>query len=194
MLVSSRAFGLKIDGENSMGLVPYADMINHSYDRKHCKYSFDEERNGIVYEALDEIPENIEITSSYGSKCNSRFFMSYGFINSNNEDYNQVPLLSYLDTEEFTFKYKVEAINKPKEPVTTYYDSYDEYVESFKKEVEELSVVNGKSFEVFRVVNNLDSPAMKEFISWLRFVHHSGNPRILNEYADKYIGEGAAES
>lgn len=41
---------------------------------------------------------------------------------------------------------------------------------------------------MFRVVNNLDDQVMKDFISWLRFVHHSGNPRELNEYADKYLG------
>ena len=34
MLVSSRAFGFQVDGESSMGLIPFADMLNHSYDRK----------------------------------------------------------------------------------------------------------------------------------------------------------------
>ena len=195
MLVSSRAFGMKIDGKNSMGLIPYADMLNHSYERKQTKYSFDEERNGFVFEALNEIPENIEITNTYGKKCNSRFFIGYGFINSTNEDHNTVPLLSFLDTEEFTFKYKVEAINKPKEPESTSgsgsYDEADkkpEWLQSFNKELEDLTVVEGKSFQVFRVVNNLDDQVMKDFISWLRFAHHSGNPRELNEYADKYLG------
>ena len=89
-----------------MGLIPFADMLNHSYDRKQTNYSFDEERNGFKFEALQDIPKNLEITTSYGSKCNSRYFMSYGFVNLNN-CYNQVPLLSYLNSDDHLYKYKV---------------------------------------------------------------------------------------
>lgn len=67
-----------------MGLIPFADMLNHSYERKQTNYSFDAERNGFKFEALQDIPENIEITTTYGSKCNSRYFMSYGFVPESN--------------------------------------------------------------------------------------------------------------
>ena len=47
---------------------------------------------------------------SYGKKCNSRFFLNYGFINLNN-DANEVPLKVYYNEDDPLIKVKKEMIN-----------------------------------------------------------------------------------
>ena len=50
---------------------------------------------------------------SYGKKCNSRFFLNYGFINLNN-DANEVPMLVYLNKNDQAFDVKLKLINETK--------------------------------------------------------------------------------
>ena len=50
---------------------------------------------------------------SYGKKCNSRFFLNYGFINLNN-DANEVPMLVYLNKNDPSFDVKLKLINETK--------------------------------------------------------------------------------
>ena len=88
MLVSSRSFYFQQEGEKTLGLVPYADMLNHSNDSKPTHFFLDEVSNGFRVETLKEIPQNTEITTSYGQKCNSTFFMNYGFVNQHNQGFN----------------------------------------------------------------------------------------------------------
>jgi len=60
--------------------VPLADMINHSRP-SNADYYYDNTDDCLVLEALEDIPMGKEVTINYGRKCNSRFFMNYGFIN-----------------------------------------------------------------------------------------------------------------
>lgn len=90
MMVSSRIFGMNIDGKKTDGFVPMADMLNHKRP-KQTSWTYSDEKHGFVIEALKDIGRNEQVYDSYGKKCNSRFFLNYGFIVENN-DGNEVPL------------------------------------------------------------------------------------------------------
>jgi len=78
LVVITRIFGLVIDDVKTDGLVPMADMLNHRRPRE-TKWTYSQKRRGFLITALQGIGENAEIFDSYGRKCNSRFFVNYGF-------------------------------------------------------------------------------------------------------------------
>jgi histone-lysine N-methyltransferase SETD3 len=91
----------------------------------------------------------MEVYDSYGKKCNSRFFLNYGFINLNN-DANEVPLIVFLNKEDPGYDIKMKLINEQ----TKYHIK-------------------------FRVVENLEEKVMQEFLSWLRYVEYDGDLALL---------------
>ena len=95
MAVSSRIFGMEIDGVTTDGFVPLADMLNHRRPRQ-TSWTYDQERGGFTIEALEDIQRGEEVMDSYGRKCNYRFLLNYGFVNRNN-DADEYPLKLALD-------------------------------------------------------------------------------------------------
>jgi len=89
MGVSSRIFGMQIEGNKTDGFVPLADMLNHRRPRQ-TTWSYEDSKNGFVIEAMEDIERGLEVMDSYGKKCNSRFLLNYGFIVRNN-DANEYP-------------------------------------------------------------------------------------------------------
>jgi len=93
MAVITRIFGLMIKGVKTDGLVPYADMLNHKRPREHnetdTRWTFDDTMNGFTITALREINRGEQVYDSYGRKCNSRFFVNYGFALEDNEEDNE---------------------------------------------------------------------------------------------------------
>jgi histone-lysine N-methyltransferase SETD3 len=85
LVVITRIFGLVIKGNKTDGLVPYADMLNHKRPRE-TKWTFDDDRYGFLITSLKTIQRGEQIFDSYGRKCNSRFFVNYGFALDENED------------------------------------------------------------------------------------------------------------
>ena len=55
MMVSSRIFGIVVNGVKTDGFVPYADMLNHKRPRQTTWYYCDQ-RKGFIIEACDDIP------------------------------------------------------------------------------------------------------------------------------------------
>lgn len=109
MMVSSRIFGMNILGKKTDGFVPMADMLNHKRP-KQTSWTYSDEKNGFVIEALKDIPRNEQVYDSYGKKCNSRFFLNYGFIVENN-DGNEVPIKVYYPESDDKKDMKKEMIN-----------------------------------------------------------------------------------
>jgi len=109
MMVSSRIFGMNIDGKKTDGFVPMADMLNHKRP-KQTSWTYTDEKQGFVIEALKDIDRNEQIYDSYGKKCNSRFFLNYGFIVENN-DGNEVPLKIFYPESDSKKDMKKEMIN-----------------------------------------------------------------------------------
>ena len=109
MMVSSRIFGMNINGKKTDGFVPMADMLNHKRP-KQTSWTYSDEKNGFVIEALQAIDRNEQVYDSYGKKCNSRFFLNYGFIVENN-DGNEVPIKVYYPDSDEKKDMKKEMIN-----------------------------------------------------------------------------------
>ncbi len=109
MMVSSRIFGMNIGGKKTDGFVPMADMLNHKRP-KQTSWTYTDEKHGFVIEALKDIERNEQVYDSYGKKCNSRFFLNYGFIVENN-DGNEVPLKIYYPESDTKKDMKKEMIN-----------------------------------------------------------------------------------
>lgn len=159
MMVSSRIFGITVHGVKTDGFVPYADMLNHRRPRQTTWY-YSDEREGFIIEACDDIVRGDQVYDSYGQKCNSRFFLNYGFINQPN-DANEVPIIVTLDKEKDQVAYdiKMQLISKTKD------------------------------FQKFRVVENLEEKVMKEFISWLRYAEFDGDMAQLYLYKNEALIE-----
>lgn len=109
IMVSSRIFGITVNGVKTDGFVPFADMLNHRRPRQTTWY-YSEEKQGFVIDACDDIARGSQVYDSYGRKCNSRFFLNYGFINLNN-DANEVPLQLALDKNDPGYEVKLKLIN-----------------------------------------------------------------------------------
>ena len=90
MLVSSRIFGIEINNIATDTLVPLADMLNHSTNNQ-THWGYNELNSGFVIESSTRVKRGNEIYDSYGNKCNSRFFLNYGFILEDNKN-NEVPI------------------------------------------------------------------------------------------------------
>ena len=108
MAVSSRIFGMEIDGKTTDGFVPLADMLNHSRPRQ-TSWTYDQKRSGFVVEAMESIPKGVQVMDSYGKKCNSRFLLNYGFIVRNN-DADEYPFIVKLNPNDGLFEPKKEAL------------------------------------------------------------------------------------
>ncbi|MCQ2820174.1 MAG: SET domain-containing histone-lysine N-methyltransferase [archaeon] len=94
MLVGSRIFGVTINDISTDIIVPYADMLNHKEPRE-THWTFNQKKNAFMVDAEMEIDTGKEVFYSYGRKCNSRFFLNYGFTIENNPD-NEYPLKIYI--------------------------------------------------------------------------------------------------
>lgn len=152
MAVSSRVFGIKTYGRKTDCLCPLADMINHKRPRQ-TQWYFSDNLDSFVMQAIDDIEEGCEIFDSYGKKCNSRFFLNYGFIIRNNES-NEYP----FSLEDIDKKLKFYSM------INTNDDNLDKF--------ENLKIDEKKSdqelLKIFRLKCNLDDQVFDEFLSYLR--------------------------
>ena len=78
ILVGSRIFGYNKYGEETSGIVPYIDMINHSFEPNTTWY-FDNNSDSFVLVSTERIPANKEIVDNYGTKNNLELLLYYGF-------------------------------------------------------------------------------------------------------------------
>ena len=83
IIVDSRAFNYEKKSKDETGLVPYADLLNHSNNCNTTWY-FDDSRNAFIVKATKDIKKNTEIYDSYGEKSNLKLVTYYGFSIKNN--------------------------------------------------------------------------------------------------------------
>jgi len=88
--VITRVFGFEVKGRKTEGLVTMADMLNHKRPNE-TSWTFDDSRNAFTITTTKRLLKSAQVFDSYGRKCNSRFFVNYGFALDFNED-NQVAL------------------------------------------------------------------------------------------------------
>lgn len=99
LVIITRIFGMVIDGQKTEGLVPMADMLNHKRPRQ-TKWTYVAARRGFVITTLQAVGRGMEVFDSYGRKCNSRFFVNYGFVPEVNEDNEAVLTFTTDETSE----------------------------------------------------------------------------------------------
>jgi histone-lysine N-methyltransferase SETD3 len=82
-IVGSRNFGINIHGVSRTALVPLSDMLNHDSNPK-VKWGFDNKDDFFKMKSNESFKKNIAITDTYGKKCNSQYFLYYGFTQPDN--------------------------------------------------------------------------------------------------------------
>ena len=87
IIVDSRTFNYEKKRKDESGLVPYADLLNHSNDCN-TTWAFDDSKNAFVVLATKDIKKNTEIYDSYGEKSNVKLVLYYGFSIKNNPHSN----------------------------------------------------------------------------------------------------------
>jgi len=82
--ICSRIFSYTKHNKEENGLVPYADLLNHSEDPNTTWY-YDDKKEVFVVEATKDIKKKEEIYDTYGNKTNMQLIMYYGFSIKNNK-------------------------------------------------------------------------------------------------------------
>ena len=85
ILVCSRVFGYIKNNKEETGLVPYADLFNHS-QKSNTTWYFDDNLDCFILKATSDIKKNSEIYDSYGEKTNDELLLYYGFTIKNNKN------------------------------------------------------------------------------------------------------------
>lgn len=81
------------ENDKEEALVPFADMLNHQNpDCTSSEWFFNTSTQCFEIRSRSIIPKGKEVFDSYGFKCNSRFFVNYGFTLPSNSEYNQCDL------------------------------------------------------------------------------------------------------
>lgn len=83
VLVGSRNFGIRIDGIKRVAMVPASDMLNHS-PNPNVQWYYDNNKDSFIMKSNHSISNHVEITDTYGNKCNSEMLLYYGFALPNN--------------------------------------------------------------------------------------------------------------
>ena len=110
ILVCSRVFGYEKRNLDEVGLVPYADLFNHSND-SNTQWYFSDIKNAFILEATKNIKKGNEIYDSYGNKTNMELLMYYGFTIPNNKN-SIVNMHHEKDVYEFNYDTKVKQNEK----------------------------------------------------------------------------------
>jgi len=84
-IASSRCFRMEINGRKTGGLVPMADMLNHRHPEE-TGWRYDNGADSFVITARKDFAPGESVHDSYGRRCNSEFFMHYGFCLEENKD------------------------------------------------------------------------------------------------------------
>jgi histone-lysine N-methyltransferase SETD3 len=76
--VATRIFAFEIDGRQTQGMVPFADLLNHRKPAQ-VDYAFNNDARCFQMRSLTALRAGEAVHDSYGRKCNSRYFVNYGF-------------------------------------------------------------------------------------------------------------------
>ena len=82
-LIGSRNFGIQVNGKNRVAMIPFADMLNHDASPS-TKWYYSQQSGCFHMDMNKSVNSGIEITDTYGKKCNSNYLLFYGFVLPNN--------------------------------------------------------------------------------------------------------------
>ena len=142
-------------------------MINHRCP-KLSEWSYNSGEGGYVLNAFDRIEEGVELFDSYGKKCNSRFFINYGFLEQSEESH------------EYVFSLALAAGSVPGYEEKVRVHEYLQHVQKLRlvcsMDYEEETVIKGMRFWV--------AEGEKEMKAWKEFVETRGK-----EWTDKVLAD-----
>jgi histone-lysine N-methyltransferase SETD3 len=127
--IVSRVFHIAYDdNKTTQGIVPMADMLNHSKEPG-TKWSFVPNEDAFIISSDKFLIKDKEVFDTYGAKCNSRYLVNYGFTLSDNQENNQAAI--FIDPVKILSN-KNSVLNESKLKIlgnnsTTIDDSYCEY-------------------------------------------------------------------
>ena len=78
IITSSRVYSIKIHGEPSLAMVPYADLFNHKVP-KDTSWFYDDETDCFTVKAIKDVKKGVEVYDTYGNKGNTDLLLFYGF-------------------------------------------------------------------------------------------------------------------
>eukprot|EP00301_Raphidiophrys_heterophryoidea_P002780 c11288_g1_i1.p1 GENE.c11288_g1_i1~~c11288_g1_i1.p1 ORF type:complete len:522 (-),score=145.23 c11288_g1_i1:598-2163(-) len=91
LIVQTRAFGMHIDGRVVVGIVPFADMLNHN-PRAKIAWKFDHTVNVFRMYTEEPYKKGDQVYNNYGPRSNRRLLLDFGFtIDDNPYDFVEVP-------------------------------------------------------------------------------------------------------
>lgn len=104
LVTITRIFGFDIKGLKTSGLVPLADMLNHKKpdgvtNKMDTHWEFNDKKYGFLITARKNIKKDKEIYDSYGFKCNTRFFVNYGFTLEEDNSQDDESYITVLGSE-----------------------------------------------------------------------------------------------
>ena len=158
LVVITRIFGLVVAGNKTDGLVPMADMLNHKRPRE-TSWTFDDARGSFTITSLKPMARGEQIFDSYGRKCNSRFFVNYGFSLEDNED-NQIAVYLGLPRDDPHYAMKCRYLGGPRA---------------------------GAQLQRFQIPVDYKEKATKEAFSFLRFAHAKDSELLLLSSEEKEL-------
>ena len=158
LVVITRIFGLVVSGNKTDGLVPMADMLNHKRPRE-TSWTFDDSRGSFTITSLRPMLRGEQIYDSYGRKCNSRFFVNYGFSLDDNED-NQIAVWVGLQRDDAHYAMKCRYMGGPRA---------------------------GAQLQRFQIPVDYKEKAAKECFSFLRFAHAKDSELLLLSSEEKEV-------
>lgn len=105
-VVLTRIFGITVDGQDTSSLVPMADMLNHKYPAE-TYWTFDQDREAFTITSQKDFVADEQVYDSYGRKCNTEFFMNYGFVPEEANPNNECKLIMSFPEDSDLFAYKL---------------------------------------------------------------------------------------
>ena len=107
-IVSSRIFGVTMNGKQNYIIVPFADLMNHRrFKRVECFY--DDNQNAFCVKAIKDLKPDLEVCACYGRKSNARFLLNYGFTKAKNED-DEIKIVLSLNENDKNYMEKIKIL------------------------------------------------------------------------------------
>ena len=182
--VISRVFGIMVNGRKTEALVPLADMLNHKEDPG-SSWQFENDSENFVIVANKFTAKHREIFDSYGPKCNSRYFVNYGFTLETNQSNNQTAVcLSQPDL----CQNKMDMLSYPR----SYDDGYSGYNTTILSKVKGEEIKSQYRFQISRLSDSTtlykektiinDQHANQCFFDFLRIVEANSKEMMQMDY------------
>lgn len=145
-LVGSRIFGYVKYGEETSGMVPYIDLLNHS-DNPNTIWGWDDSLDSFILVSTKNISKGEELVDNYGNKNNIELLLYYGFT----INLNPISILSFCcNSIDYTFdlNYNVDNLNLiPQEEKTQLKIKLNKILCSHKKNITQIK--NNHIFNIY---------------------------------------------